>query len=234
MEEKEAQQTSIVRQGALRKQRLWVVRHGETFWNAEQRFCGSSDIDLSLKGQKQALWAAEQLKDQSLTALYASDLVRARRTAELIAQHQPEPLVVQTLPAWREISFGDWEGMTYDQITERYGEPRAFFTDRLNAVPPNGEAFADFAQRIQTVFRELLHSRKEQQGDLALVCHGGVVRVLVCLVLKIPFERQWQFRVDNASLTAIDFYPDGVDPIASASLIVSNYHSGLLDKSDQS
>src|ERR1700694_2280008 len=89
--------------------RLWLVRHGLTDWNMQQRFCGHRDIPLSAQGRAQALWTAEQLLKESISAIYTSDLVRARETAEIIARQRMPAVQIRESVAWREIDFGEWE-----------------------------------------------------------------------------------------------------------------------------
>ena len=91
--------------------RLWLVRHGLTEWNTQQRFCGHSDIPLSAQGRVQARWLARRLQEETISTIHTSDLARARETAEMIAGHRTQPLQVRVSAAWREINFGDWKGL---------------------------------------------------------------------------------------------------------------------------
>src|SRR4051794_28226885 len=83
--------------------RLWLIRHGATIWNSEQRFCGCSDIPLSDQGREQAAWLADYLHSASIGIIYSSDLLRARQTAEIISHAQSVP--IQVSAAWRELDF---------------------------------------------------------------------------------------------------------------------------------
>src|SRR5437660_8585469 len=85
--------------------RLWLVRHGLTEWNTQQRFCGHSDIPLSAQGRAQALWLAQRLKEETISVICTSDLVRARETAEIIAHQRTPAVPVRVSAAWREIDF---------------------------------------------------------------------------------------------------------------------------------
>src|SRR5579884_1150448 len=99
--------------------RLWLVRHGLTAWNTQQRFCGHSDIPLSARGQVQACWLARQLQHEAIAIIYTSDLARARKTAEVIASQRTQTVPVKVSAAWREIDFGAWEGLTYAEVAEQ-------------------------------------------------------------------------------------------------------------------
>jgi alpha-ribazole phosphatase len=196
--------------------RLWLVRHGATRWNSEQRFCGHSDIPLSAEGRRQAQWLARRLRAERITAIYSSDLLRARQTAELIAF--PHSMQINVSAAWRELSFGDWEGLTYGQIVQHHERQPDFFTDPVHAAPPGGEYLMDLVQRVQHAFTELI---QKQKGAVVLVSHGGPLRALLCTLLAMPLERQWQLRLDHGSLSALDLLPavDGAVPTATLTLL---------------
>ena len=89
--------------------RLYLVRHGETDWNAQARYQGQSDVSLNKVGRRQAVALAQRFADEGISAVYASDLLRARQTALTIAE--PHGLHVRDEPLLREMSFGDWEGL---------------------------------------------------------------------------------------------------------------------------
>lgn len=207
--------------------RLWLVRHGATLWNSEQRFCGHSDIALSKQGYEQARWLAEFLRSAPIGTIFASDLLRARQTADMIAQHHQQ-VSIQTSEAWREIHFGVWEGLTYVQIAERFPDQLAFFTDPFHAAPPDGEAFSSLFQRVQTAFLALVHdtvSQTDQHSDIVLVSHGGPLRVLLCCILRMPLERQWQLRLNPGSVSAVEFLPTTDETIPDGTLTLLNVQS---------
>lgn len=196
--------------------RLWLVRHGITQWNSEQRFCGHSDIPLSPEGRRQAQWLGRRLRLERIAAVYSSDLLRARQTAEIIAL--PQRVQVSVAAAWRELSFGTWEGLTYGQIVQRHGRQPDFFTDPVHAAPPGGESLTDLVLRVQLAFTELVW---EHEGAIVLVSHGGPLRVLLCVLLGMPLERQWQLRLAPGSLSALDILPpvEGAAPVATLALL---------------
>ena len=212
--------------------RIWLVRHGQTTWNEQGRFCGHTDIPLSTLGRKQARKLASHLQHRPIDAIYSSDLSRARETAEIIAQKLagksmnvrretarvsptrratenvgetlavslPPPVILS--PAWREINFGIWEGLTYEDIAASFGEQPRFFTDPEHVAPPQGETLKEVVQRAISALREIV--RYEQQGEIVLVSHGGLLRGLLCSLLGMPFSNQWRLRLDTGSLSAID------------------------------
>ena len=203
--------------------RLWLVRHGSTLWNSEQRFCGHSDIPLSSEGRAQARWLAQYLRTQSIATIYTSDLLRARQSAEIIATQSPHPAQIEISPSWREIAFGVWEGLTYEQIAQQFPSNLDFFTDPISTSPPGGESLTTLAQRVQNAFIKLAHVSSDssaRDGDIVLVSHGGPLRILLCMILAMPLEQQWRLRLAPGSLSAIDFLPiiDDTMPVATLAL----------------
>jgi len=185
-------------------QRIWLVRHGETAWNEHRRFCGYTDIPLSPLGLRQAHKLASQLQHKPITAIYSSDLSRARETADIIAKKRPIDIIVS--PAWREIYFGAWEGLTYDEIATSFHEQRGFFTDPEHSAPPQGETLTEVLQRVIPALHEIM--QRAHHGEIMLVSHGGVLRGLLCSLLGMPLRNQWQLRIDTGSLSAIDISLD--------------------------
>jgi broad specificity phosphatase PhoE len=212
-------------------QRLWLVRHGVTAWNLERRFMGHRDIPLLPLGRTQARWVGRRLCLEPVTAIYSSDLQRAHETATIIAQQCSVQQPVNVSSAWREISFGDWEGLTYAQIADQYKSHLDFFSDPINHPPPGGEPFSHFFQRVQAAFTQLAQAAANgeadptNRGDIVLVCHAGTIRALLCSLLGIQPERQRQLRLDHGSLSAIDFLPAAEDISTTVSLALFNVQS---------
>lgn len=206
--------------------RLWLVRHGATAWHTQQRFCGHSDIPLSVQGQVQARWLARQLQHEAIAIIYTSDLARARQTAEVIAGHRTQAVPLKVSAAWREIDFGAWEGLTYAEVAEQYKGQLGFFTDPVQYSPPGGESVAQLLQRIQAELAALTYrSGSPGAGDVVIVSHGGPLRLLLCSVLGMPLARQWQLRLDPGSLSAIDLLPAGDPQAPQAILALLNAHA---------
>jgi alpha-ribazole phosphatase len=188
--------------------RLWLVRHGLTGWNMQQRFCGHTDIPLSARGRVQARWLARQLQNEAIAIIYTSDLARARETAEMIASQRAQVVPVKVSAAWREIDFGAWEGLTYAEIAEQFKGQLGFFTDPEQCSPPGGESLAQMLQRVRVELAAIARSGDwPMEGDVVIVSHGGPLRALLCSILGMPLERQWQLRLDPGSLSAIDLLP---------------------------
>jgi broad specificity phosphatase PhoE len=185
--------------------RFWLVRHGLTQWNALKRIMGQSDIPLSAKGRVQARWLARQLRTREIAAIYASDLARAHETARIIAAQRTSPLSVNVSSAWRELNFGKWQGLTYAQIAAQYQDQLGFFSDPEHNAPPGGESPPHLLQRVRGELVTVAQNQNwSTRGDVVIVSHSGALRILLCDLLGIPLERQWQLRIDAGSLSALD------------------------------
>jgi alpha-ribazole phosphatase len=181
--------------------RLIVVRHGETLYNVQSRFTGQSDIPLSALGERQAAALGKRLAAEPLAAIAASDLRRARVTAQAIARYHKLP--VQEEADLREMTFGAWEGSTYDEIMARDADlVQRWLSDPTIYAPPGGETVIQLLDRVVRAL-ERWQTRCPETTILWAV-HGGVIEVLLCHLLGVDLKLRWQFRHENASITEID------------------------------
>jgi alpha-ribazole phosphatase len=183
--------------------RILLVRHGETAWNHQSRLQGQRDTPLSARGEQQAARLGERLAREEIDAVYASDLQRAWRTAEIAVAGRP--LEVRRLSVWRELNFGAWEGLVYDDVARRDPElAERRLVDPAHVAPPGGENLNDLARRIMPAAERL---RDEHDGQTALlVTHGGPLRVLACALLGLDFNRAWRFEVVNCGVSSVRWY----------------------------
>ena len=210
--------------------RVWLVRHGMTDWNEQGRFCGRSDILLSAQGREQAQWLAIHLHSliPHPVSVYSSDLLRARETAETIASSSGIPVVISQ--QLREIDFGDFEGLTYQEVETRFPDHLGFFTEPEKYAPLHGELLTDVVQRTQYALTSLLHELPASH-DIILVSHGGALRALLCSLLGMPLRRQWQLRIDTASISAVDLSFDD-DGSLLATLLLLNMSENIRGRCD--
>ena len=186
--------------------RLYLIRHGETDWNAAGRYQGQSDIPLNRTGIQQARKIAGRLSKEKIDAIYSSDLSRARETAEQIAQ--AHKLKVTSDARWRELSFGDWEGLTYPEMEAKAPDELALWrSDPTQYAPPHGETFTQLAKHVLSAFNELNDLDAEQ--TVVIVSHGGPLQILLCHVLGVNFQRHWQFSISKSALSILSLYKDG-------------------------
>ncbi len=186
--------------------RLILTRHGETDWNAAKRFQGHTDIPLNARGQEQARSLGAALASEKIDLAFASDLQRTQDTAGAVLAHHPVDLILD--PRLREMSFGQWEGLTYDEMCAQDDRVAANWGDFMLTIgPPDGEAIPSFAARIKSFLDEI--STKYPDKTVLIVAHGGVIRMSMCTLLGIPLERHWQFNIRQTSLTDIETFPEG-------------------------
>jgi len=183
--------------------RIYLIRHGETSWNQESRFQGQVDVPLSEKGIAQAEALSQRLAGQQFAACFSSTLTRALDTAAIVAK--PLHTAVQAVPDLREMDFGYWEGLTVEEIKQKYHrESSAWWAKPLENRVPGGETLVELAERSVRAAKTIVEQYPEDQ--VLLVTHGGVVRCIVSAALGIDLNQYWRLRQDNASLTVIDFY----------------------------
>jgi alpha-ribazole phosphatase len=186
--------------------RLYLVRHGQTDWNLNHRFQGQTDVPLDPTGEEQARRIAQRLSSVPIDAVYSSDLTRAVQTAETIAGHHRLKVIPDQ--RWRELAFGAWEGLTYQEIKSMAPDLiEKWQTDPLQAAAPGGETLLQLAARVQSALDDLRTRHADQTVLLAL--HGGPIQVLLCLALGVDLSRYWQFSISSASLTEIAFFSRG-------------------------
>ncbi len=179
---------------------IYLLRHGEVVRAETRRFIGHLDVPLSPRGEGQALIQAQRLRATALAAVYTSDLVRARRTGEVVAA--PHGLAPSVVPALREMAMGRWEGLTADEIRAR--EPDAFgdWISRVGDFPfPGGESVGDLIARAWPVFETL--ARDHAGASIAMVAHGGTNRAVLCRALGLPFSRLLAFGQDYGALSIL-------------------------------
>jgi broad specificity phosphatase PhoE len=185
--------------------RLFTIRHGETAFAREQRFAGGRDVLLTPRGRRQAEAVARALGDVFPGAVYASPLARTRESAEVIAS--PHRLPVRVEPAFREMAFGEWEGLTRAEVAVRF--PDAYEAWRATpdrVLPPGGEPLPGVAARVDRALQAVL---AEHQGQtVILVTHAIVARLIVLAALGLGPERLWSVDASPAGITEIE-YQDG-------------------------
>lgn len=193
---------------------IYLVRHGQTTWNAEGRFCGcGSDIPLNDEGHWQAHQLAERLKEVPFTAIYSSPLLRAYQTAEVIAAvHR---LSIRIAPDLREMDYGEWEGMKVEEMESKFPDAeRRRREDPMNFAAPKGERFADFTKRVIAAMQRIPDSHKGE--TICVVAHQGVNRVVLCWVLQADFSLWRRLRQDSACVNLFQVRDDGLWRLVTA------------------
>jgi probable phosphoglycerate mutase len=185
--------------------KVYIVRHGESVWNLEQRLQGGQDPALSEAGYRQAARVAEVLEGLGVAAVYSSPLRRAAETARIIAGALRVPVHLHA--DLREIGMGAWEGMPFRDLLARDGEAyRAWIAAPADCLPPEGEPMAAFADRVMAALGEV--REKYPRNDAVVVTHGVVARVLVARTLGLDLNLIYRMRVSNCSVSCLTFGGD--------------------------
>lgn len=180
--------------------RLIIIRHGMTYWNNESRYQGHTDIELNPEGIDQALALQHRLAGTKLEAIYSSDLSRAYKTAEIIAQ--PHGLKVSIAPGLKEINFGAWEGLTYQDLLRDYPEQLKVWLEKPHDLNvPQGETFPQVRDRAVAEVHKIL--QQHQIGNVAIVTHGGTIAALICGLLGEPLSCMWQYKQKNTAVNVL-------------------------------
>ncbi len=183
-----------------------LVRHGETNFNINKKFGGFTDVPLNEKGKAQALHAADKLKSMHIHKAFCSDLSRAKATAEAIMVHHDLPL--HSDEAIREMNFGDWEGLTYDEICTNYPvESSAWIKDYTNVPSLKGESLKNFYERIGEAF-DSIKDRVEEHDTVLIVAHSGVIKSILTRELIGSVDSFWKFKVDNGGIAILEYDHD--------------------------
>ncbi|MGV3345852.1 2,3-diphosphoglycerate-dependent phosphoglycerate mutase GpmB [Enterobacteriaceae bacterium LUAb1] len=181
---------------------VYLVRHGETLWNAARRIQGQSDSELTKKGERQAYRVGERVKPLGITHVIASDLARTQRTAQIIAQACGCNVTLDL--RLRELNMGVLEGRFLDALSE---EEEAWRYSLVNGTKegriPGGESMSELANRMTDALNACL---KLPQGSRPLlVSHGMALGVLISLLLGVPAGSERRLRLRNGSISRVDY-----------------------------
>jgi len=185
--------------------RLCLIRHGQVVNYAEGVYNGHADVAMTDVGIGQIAAVAERLKNENISAVYCSDLVRSRKSAEIIAAvHNVTPVAY---PSLRELDFGLWSGLTIEGVEKRFsGEMKARSRSPVEYVVPGGESVMDLNQRVAATVKKILAAHGGKA--VALVAHGGVNRVVLAGALGLDLERFYSIQQDYGCLNIIDYFSD--------------------------
>ncbi len=180
--------------------RLVCVRHGQTGWNAEGRLQGQLDIALDATGEAQAEALAGALQDESLDHVFCSDLQRCRQTLAPLQRRRALPVEWQT--GLRERCFGEFQGLTWAELSERDPEAaRRWKLREPDFAAPGGESLRIFSERVLAAVRALAARHAGQ--SLLLVTHGGVLDCLYRAALGLDLQAPRSWRLGNAAINRL-------------------------------
>jgi len=179
---------------------IYLVRHGQTDWNAARRWQGHEDIPLNAEGIAQARALARRMGRWKIDALYSSDLARAAMTARIVGETAGLNPIYD--PVWRERDVGAFSGLTNDEVRMKF--PLAWESMQRGVVdPPGGETHIAFFERVSRAFERLIELHA--QASVLLVSHGGVLSAVIAHVLGIGLDGHRRFSLGgNTGLSIIE------------------------------
>ena len=181
---------------------IYLIRHGQTAWNREEVFRGRADIPLNETGRKEALLTGEYLKGVKMDSVCSSSLSRAVETAEAIARCQDRE--VQILDGLIDIDFGRWQGVSHEEVREKYGELYRQWKDTPHLVRfPGGESLEEVRERSLRAIHEAILNHAEE--TLVMVSHRVVNKIVLCGLLGLDNSHFWQIGQDTGCINILEF-----------------------------
>jgi len=163
---------------------IYLLRHGETEGSETKRYIGHTDIRLSHEGIRQAEYWQETLSDINFQTIISSDLSRTKKTAEIIKKDRDIPVIYTS--TLREINLGNWDGRKISEIKSNLPEQWKERGERIATYrTPGGESFQDLENRVIPYFK---HLDENKRGDILIVTHAGLIRVLLSHILNRPLD----------------------------------------------
>ena len=168
--------------------KLILIRHGQSIWNAENRFTGWTDVELSDKGIKEAEDAGRELEDVKFDVIHTSNLIRAKRTAEIVLSANSASFDVETKIDWRlnERNYGSLQGQNKAETAEKHGSEQVRIWRRsFDVAPPDGESLEMTAKRTIPYFKEEIFPDLEAGMNVLVSAHGNSLRSIVMYIERI-------------------------------------------------
>ncbi len=182
------------------KRKIYLLRHGEIDQSYRGWFVGQTDLPLTDTGEFQARFWENELCGEQFGAIYCSDLVRSQNTAKIIAALRG--ISIEVTPELREINLGEWDGLPVSDIKSHFPDEWRMRGENLESYrPPGGESFSDLASRVVPVFGSIV---KNAEGNLLIVAHAGVNRVILCHALGMPLANLFNICQDYGCMNILE------------------------------
>ena len=191
--------------------KLILIRHGQSVWNAENRFTGWTDVDLSDKGVKEAEAAGNELRGQVIDVVHTSDLIRAKRTAEIVIRANGSSKEAVTKSDWRlnERNYGSLQGLNKAETAEKHGAEQVRIWRRsFDVAPPDGESLEMTAERTIPYFEEEILPDLQSGMSVLVSAHGNSLRSIVMHIEGISPQEIVSFEIETGVPRYYD-YSDG-------------------------
>ncbi|MGC8604408.1 MAG: alpha-ribazole phosphatase [Desulfomonilaceae bacterium] len=188
----------------MMKRKIYLLRHGEIDRSYQGRFVGQTDLPLTDTGELQARFWEHELSEALFSRIHCSDLARSLNTAQIIAGSNRIP--IEITPELREINLGEWDGLPVSDIKSHFPDEWRTRGENLASYrPPGGESFSDLASRVVPVFVSIV---KNAEGNLLIVGHAGVNRVILCHALGMPLANLFRICQDYGCMNILELSGD--------------------------
>ncbi len=191
--------------------KLILIRHGQSVWNAENRFTGWTDVDLSDKGVKEAEAAGHELRGQVIDVVHTTDLIRAKRTAEIVIRANGSSKEAVTKSDWRlnERNYGALQGLNKAETAEKHGAEQVRIWRRsFDVAPPDGESLEMTAERTIPYFEGEILPDLQSGMSVLVSAHGNSLRSIVMHIEGISPQDIVAFEIETGVPRYYD-YSDG-------------------------
>lgn len=204
------------------RKNIYLIRHGESHYNAKKIVQGHIDTELTDRGFIQAKYAAEFLKSKNITKIISSDLKRALQTAETISKVLN--ISVEVDKRIREMHFGSWEGMSYDYIYQNHMEYfHKWLANPVKHPLPKQEDITQFENRLSSFLEDI---RNHNEENILVVGHGGSIQGLICVAMGLGMENLWKFKHNNTGISLIE----SIGKLLNVRFINMSYHLEKLEE----
>jgi broad specificity phosphatase PhoE len=184
--------------------RLLLIRHGEVEARYHKKFGGWIDMDLSPNGKRQGKILADYLRGKTIDAIYASPMKRVQQTLAPTLKTSKQKQTI--FPGLREIDFGKWSGLGWEAVQKKFGFAVHDWLHQIHHHGvPGGENSEVFRARVEPCLREI--SQKHFGQNVAIFCHGGVIRMILAILLELPLPKTNHFDIEYASITQVALHP---------------------------
>ncbi|MDE5777350.1 MAG: histidine phosphatase family protein [Lachnospiraceae bacterium] len=198
---------------------IYIVRHGETVWNANKLLQGSTDIELNENGRRLAGETGEALESVHFDRIYSSPLIRAYETACLIRGHRNIPVIRDD--RIRELCFGVNEGKNFSVLLKDESNPFHYFFERpdLYVAPEQGETLEHICERAASFMQEIIEPQEQYFKRVMIVAHGAVNKAIMCHVKRHGIDKYWSGGLQKNCNVIIIRYNNGVYDIVDETKI---------------
>ena len=183
------------------KRYIYLLRHGETEYGKEKRYLGHTDVKLSKEGKEQAKYLANVFSNNKIIIdnIFSSDLARCKDTINIVLPDKKATFLEQL----REINMGDWDGLTFDEVKNKYAEDYKKRGENIAEFnPKNGESFNQCKDRAIDVFQNIINST---EGNIVICSHSGFIRTLLCSIMNKDLADMFNIKQTYGCINIITF-----------------------------